>query len=422
MGGGEEHGLELAGGGIDAVVQQAAVPAGESLEVTGPGLVVAGDGLAGEEHGQHRAHAVDPGGNPGAEEGVLQAGLEPLAQFLQLGIDVGVLVENPQLGQTRGHGHRVARQGTGLVDRAQGGHLLHELAAAGVGPHGHAAADDLAVGDQVGPDAVVALGAAGGQPEAGDDLVKDQQGPEGVAEAPQRLQEAGLGRHHAHIGGHGLDDDRGHLAVVGLQQGADAGGVVISGGQGVGGHLLGHAGGIGRAAGQRAGPGLDQHGIGMAVVAPGEFDDFAAARGPPGQPQGRHDGLGAGVDHPHHLHAGHPADQLGHLHLDFGGRAEAQAVFRGLHHGLLHRRMGVAQNQRAPGADQIDVVMAVHVGDAAALSGLEEPGIGPHGAAGPDRGVDAAGQHLLGRGKEGFRLGHQPRSPFPMASASSLAK
>ena len=385
-------------------------------------MVVAGDGGLGEEHRENGACAVDLGRHLGLAEDLLQALLEPLALPLQGGINIGVIFENLQLRQAGGHGNRIARKRARLIDGAQGRDLLHELAATGIGAHRHAAADDLAIGDQVGMDAIVALGAARREAEARDDLVENEQRAVGVAQTPECLQKSRLGRHHAHVGRHRLHDHRGHLAGVGLEKGADRGGVVIPRGERIGGHLRRNAGGIRRAAGEGAGTGLDQHGIRVSMVAAGKLDDFAPAGGAPRQAQGGHDGLGAGIDHAHHLRAGHLGHQLGHLHLDLRGRAEAQAVAHGLQHGLLHRLVAVTQDQRSPGADEVNILVAVHVDDAASLALRKKPGIRSHGAAGADGTVDAAGHHQLGGLEEGFRTRHQPMSPFRMASASSLAK
>ena len=160
----------------------------------------------------------------------------------------------------------------------------------------------------------------------------------------------------------------------------------------------------------------------MTVIAARKFDDFAAASGSTGQPQGRHDRLGAGVDHADHFHTGHLADQLRHLYFYGCWCAEAQALFYSLHNGARHFLPAVAQNQRTPGADQVDVFLAVHVPDMASQAPVQEPGIGAHASASPHRRIDTARQDLLGSFKQLFRFCHYPKSPFFMAWASSLAK
>src|SRR5699024_1029384 len=117
------------------------------------------------------------------------------------------------------------------------------------------------------------------------------------------------------------------------------------GGEGVTGGPHGHAGGGGVASRQSGGAGVNQHAVTVAVVAALKLDELVPARGPTGQTQGGHDGLGAGVDHAHHLQPGHHLHhQLGDLHFPGGGGAEAQAVHHGFFHRLPDDRVVVAQN------------------------------------------------------------------------------
>ena len=57
--------------------------------------------------------------------------------------------------QTGGDGHRIARQRSGLIDRAERGDLFHDLALAAKSAERHAAADHLAERGQIRRDAVV---------------------------------------------------------------------------------------------------------------------------------------------------------------------------------------------------------------------------------------------------------------------------
>ena len=75
------------------------------------------------------------------------------------------------------HGQRVAGKRAGLVDTAGRGKLLHDLVFAAEGSHRQAAADDLAQGGHVRGHAVQFLGPAVGHPEAGHDLIEDQDDP-----------------------------------------------------------------------------------------------------------------------------------------------------------------------------------------------------------------------------------------------------
>ena len=330
-----------------------------------------------------------------------------------MGIDLRMVLQVVQLGQTGGHGHRVAAEGTRLVHRAAGGHLLHEGTAAAVGAHRHTAADDLAEGHQVGLHAEILLSTAQSQPEAGDNLVKDQEGSALVAQGPQPLQEAGSRIDHAHVGGHRLHDDAGDLAGVSVQQGLHGGQVVELGGKGVLHDVLGHTGGGGMAARQGGGTGVHQQAVGVAVVAALKLDDLVPAGGPPGQTDGGHHRLGARVDHAHHLDVGHQVDhQLGDLHLPAGGSAEGQAVLDGLLHRLPDHRVVMAQDHGTPGAHIVNILPAVLVPDEGAVGPGDEAGGHAHRPVGPHRGVDSAGQDLHGLLKQFFRASHQPMSPF----------
>ena len=59
----------------------------------------------------------------------------------------------------------------------------------------------------------------------------------------------------------------------------------------------------------------------------------------------------------------HLADGLGQFDLLFGGRAEAGAARHGLVQRVENHGMPVAENQRPPGADVIDVLVAVGIED-----------------------------------------------------------
>ena len=93
---------------------------------------------------------------------------------------------------------------------------------------------------------------------------------------------------------------------------------------------------------------------------------------------------------------------LGQPHLELGGRAEGRAPRRGLADGRQHRRVGVAQDQRAPGEHQVDVAVAVHVLQPGALAPGDEAGRPADAAERAHRAVHPAGQHELDR------LGEQP--------------
>ena len=79
-----------------------------------------------------------------------------------------------------------------------------------------------------------------------------------------------------------------------------------------------------------------------------------------------------------------------------GGSAEAGPVARGLPQRLDHRRVGMAQGQRPPRADVVDILVAVHVPDPAALSPRNERRRSLNRPERPHRAVDSTGDVLLG--------------------------
>ena len=77
---------------------------------------------------------------------------------------------------------------------------------------------------------------------------------------------------------------------------------------------------------EHAAAGRRKERVGVAVVAADELDDLLALREATGHAHGAHRGLGAGVDHAHHLDRRHGlADEARQLDLELGGRAETGA-------------------------------------------------------------------------------------------------
>ncbi len=129
----------------------------------------------------------------------------------------------------------------------------------------------------------------------------------------------------------------------------------------------------------------------MAVVAALELDGQVAAGESPGYAQRAHGGFRAGVDQTDHLDGGnHLPHGFGEFDLLLGGRAEAGATRDGEVQGVENDGMPVAQNERSPGADVIDVLVAVGIEDVGAFAALDEGRSAADAAIGAHRGVDAA--------------------------------
>ena len=107
----------------------------------------------------------------------------------QLDVDVAVeLVERGEPGRGR---HRVAGQRAGVEHRAERRQVLHEVDPPADRADRQATADHLAEAREVGPDVVLRLRAARPDPEAGDDLVEDQQRTDAVAFGTETVEEPG---------------------------------------------------------------------------------------------------------------------------------------------------------------------------------------------------------------------------------------
>ena len=239
--------------------------------------------------------------------------------------------------------------------------------------------------------------------EAGHHLVEHQQRAVAVAERAQAVEETRRRRDAVHVAGHRLDDHRGDVVREGVEQPPDRIEIVVGGGEGEFGQGGGHAGRGRHAEGQQAGAGLHQQGVAMAVVAALELQDARAAGGAAGEAQGAHGRLGAAGAQPHHVqmrHAG--AEQLRHRDLGLGGRAVGEAHQRLRAHRLDHRRMLVAEDHRAPGADVIDVAAAVGIGQPRAVGRGDETRSAADRLERPHRRVDAAGDRAARTREQGF--------------------
>ena len=337
-------------------------------------------------------------------------------------VDLRVLPQKAKLGEPRRHRDRVAAEGSRLVDAPHRRDPLHDLPPPAVGAHRHPRADDLAVGDEIGLDAVPLLRAAERQPEAGDHLVENERRAVFVAEPPQPLQKAVGGFHHAHVGGDRLDDDRRDFPRILREEPFDASEVVVSGGQRVPGAGRGHPRAVRHPRRHHARARLHKHRVAVSVVAAREFDELV----PPGEAARRahraHDRLGTRIDHPYHPdRRDRPADELRHLHLAFGRRAEAEAVLHRALDRLTHRRVIVPENHRPPRADVIGVFPAVRVVDFLPVGAGDKARGQPHRAERPHRAVDPAGNDRFRPREQLLRTPHQPILPSSIQPASSLA-
>ena len=270
------------------------------------------------------------------------------------------------------------------------------LGPAAEGRRGQAAPHDLAERHQVPGDVLAPVPAGPGHAEARQHLVHDQQRAVLVAERPEHLVEAGAGRHDTHVRGARLGDHAGDLIAARGERFADGGLVVVGKHDGVAGRGTGDAGRVRQAERRDAGPGRSQQGIDVAVIAAGELDHTGPAGEPARQPERGHRGFGAGVDQADLVGRRARGDLLGELDLAGGGGTEGGPPVGRRVQRLHHLRVGVPEDHRAPGAHQVDVLPAVHVGQVRPGTGGDEARYPAHRAERAYRGVDPTGSDGTG--------------------------
>ena len=269
--------------------------------------------------------------------------------------------------------------------------MLHQVATPAVCADGQAAADDLAQARQIGADPVQRLRPAVRDAEARDHLVEDQERPRLVADRAEPFEEPGRRRHDTHVACHRLDDDGRDLATA-LAEGPPHRLLIVEGhGERERRHAPRHSAAVRQRERRATGPGLDEETVGVAVVTAVELEDDVAAGCAASHPDRGHRRFGPRADEPYHLHRRiRLGDRLGDLHLAAGRRTVAHAPTCGVDHRLDDRRGGVAEDQRAPRAEEVEIVVTVDVPDARPGSAIDEEGAPADAAEGPHRAVDAA--------------------------------
>ncbi len=228
-----------------------------------------------------------------------------------------------------------------------------------------------------------------------------------VAQRAQPFVETGDRGNEAHVTEVGLDDHRRDVLPATREQRRHAAEIIEWRREGQLREPRGHAGAVRQPQRSDARAGFDQKRVGVAVISALELHDaFAPGRGAR-QPDRGHRGLGARIDAPQHLEGGHTlAYQLGELDLRGARRAVGPASPRGVANRRQDGRVRMAQNQRPPRADVVDVRLAVGIGEPATLGPGHEKGRPAHRPERPHRGVHAPGQHLFRPLEQLLRAGH----------------
>ncbi len=161
----------------------------------------------------------------------------------------------------------------------------------------------------------------------------------------------------------------------------------------------------------------------MSVIAAFELDDVFALCIAARQTNCRHGRFRARTDEANFLHVRESGNyQLGKIGFGGSGGPEAGAVAGRLDHGFDHRGLGVAEDERAPGADVVDIFVAVGVPNVRALAAHDVERVAAYTAESADRRIYASGNQFFSALLEFARLfglaGH--RSSFLRGSGHSL--
>ena len=115
---------------------------------------------------------------------------------------------------------------------------------------------------------------------------------------------------------------------------------------------------------QRAAAGRDQERVAVAVIAARELDQLVASGEAAREPQRAHRRFGAARTKANRLdRRNHRADELGEFAFGFGRRAVRRTACGCGLHGFDDGGMRVAENERPPRHDVVDVGVAVEIGE-----------------------------------------------------------
>ena len=134
----------------------------------------------------------------------------------------------------------------------------------------------------------------------------------------------------------------------------------------------------------------------MAVVAALKLYNLVASGIAAGQADCTHGGLGAGVDHAYHLHAGNGlADFIRQGNFQFCGGAKGHRLFQLFANRIQHHRVAVSKDHRPPGHHIIDIAFAIGIVHIGTFGALEKYRCSADSAKGPHRRVHSTGNMLL---------------------------
>ena len=313
----------------------------------------------------------------------------------------GLVASSCERGDAGGGGQRIAAQRAGLKDFAGRQHVVHDVGPAAVGADRQAAADDLAQRGQIGRDAEQRLGAAIGHAKAGHHLVEDQQRAVPLRSARARAdRNSRVGTTQPMLPTTGSTITAAICAPCSLKGSFERLRIVVGQHE----RVLGRAGGDARRIGhaQRGGrtAGGHQQAVDVAVIVAGELEITSR----PVKPRARRMAL---------IVASVPEltsrtfsiegtasmiNSASSLSASVGAPKLVPRTAASLHR-RDHLRMGMPQNHRPPGADVVDVAIAIEIVEIGPCGALEEDRLAADAAKRPGRTVHAARASGAWRGR-----------------------
>ena len=187
----------------------------------GPGIArsrlhVVGDGLAvfaNEKQAEHRADAIERDRDIAFDGGRGQACDQICAGVFQLLVGTRFL-QNIQRRDAGIHRQRIAAQCAGLINRAGGADLFHDLTASAVGTHRQATADHFSEASDIRFDIVPDLRPTPGDAETGHHFVEQQQNTVLRAKFPESFEISDGGDNQAHVARDRLDGEAGDFVAM----------------------------------------------------------------------------------------------------------------------------------------------------------------------------------------------------------------
>ena len=171
------------------------------------------------------------------------------------------------------HADRIRAQRAGLIHGADRRDQLHQIGAAGVGGDRKPAADHFAVRDEIGAQAKLGRHPAAADAEAADDFVENHQRAARPAAFDDTRDPLGALRQQSVVRRQRLDDHGGDGVSRFVEQPIERRLVIERRHERVGENAVRHAGARRRHASRQPAAGLDEHGVGVAVIAAFEFQN-----------------------------------------------------------------------------------------------------------------------------------------------------